>query len=354
MVSGAHWNDSRIARWRVRVLTQQEATVKADLDGVSGGMIDWDVKGEIRAAGNLDLTITPYTRNLDWAKYRIGIDYLLTYQGKEIVTPCGIYIPSAPKRDMSASGSKIDLEFFDKTIILKQDCLRSTKSFKKGTHITSAVRWVILSTGEKNFSISSSSMKFTKDRTYKAGTSKLEILQKLLKDLGFYPVYCDNKGQFRCHPYVSPDKRPVAYDFRSGATSIHSAEWQLDQDGFDVPNRVVAIGRKPAKGNALVSVAEDNTSRWGKNARGRWITRVVRDREESTQKKLDATAKLLLRKSQAIHDRVTIKHGFLPVMMHDIAKFNSQGYSGTFAWRSMRANLTPTALAESTLEGVAG
>ena len=353
MALGPEWGDSRVARWRVQLLTQREATINSDLEGVSGGMIDWDIRGELRAGGNLDLKITTYTQSIDWARCRIRIEYVLTYQGRTIVTPCGIYIPSAPKRDMSSAGSSIDLEFFDKSIILKQDCLRSTKSFAKGSKITDALRWVITSTGETNVAITRSSMKFKRNRSYPAGTSKLEIVKKLLKDLNYFPLYNDNRGQFRCHPYVTPSRRGVAYQFRAGAASIHSAAWALDQDGFDVPNRVVCIGRKPTKGKPITSVAEDTTSRWGKNARGRWITKVVKDREESSQKKMDATAKLLLRKAQAIHDRITIKHGFLPVLMNDIAEFSSQGYSGAFAWRTMRANLTPTGLAESTLEGVA-
>lgn len=353
MIPGPHWNDSRTARWRIRLLTQKEATVKSDLDGVSGGVIDWGVNEEIRSAGNLDLKLTSYTQSIDWAKYRIGIDYILTHNGKQIVTPCGIYIPSAPKRDMSSAGSNIDLEFFDKTIILRQDALRSTKSFAKNSLITDAVRWCISSTGEANIAITPSTKKFSSNRVYPAGTTKLEILRKLLEDLNYFAIWCDGNGQYQCHPYSEPEKRGITYTFGEGATSIHSATWELDQDGFEIPNRVVGVGRQPGKGKAKVAVAEDLTSRWGFNARGRWITRVEKDLEEKTQAKLQAKVNLLLRESQDIHDKITIRHGFLPVQMNDIARFASQGYSGTFAWRAMRANLTPTALAESTLEGVA-
>ena len=353
MTPGPHWNDSRTARWRVRLLTQKEATVRSDLDGVAGGVIDWSVHDEIRSAGNLDLVVTSYTKSIDWAKYRIGVDYILRYGGKEIVTPCGIYIPSAPKRDMSSTGTTIDLEFFDKTIILRQDALRSTKSFAKNTRITDAVRWCITSTGETNVAITPSTKKFSSNRVYRAGTSKLEILRKLLEDLNYFAVWTDGKGQFQCHPQKAPRSRGITYEFKEGATSIHSAKWELDQDGFEVPNRVVGIGRQSGKGKAKVAFVEDWDSRWGFRARGRWITRVERDLEEKTQAKLLAKVKALLRESQDVHDKITIQHGFLPVAMNDIAKFSSQGYSGLFAWRTMRANLTPTGLAESTLEGVA-
>lgn len=350
---GPHWNDSRKARWRVRLLTQKEATVRSDLDGVAGGVIDWGVDEEIRSAGNLDLLITSYTKSIDWAKHRIGIDYILSYKGVEITTPCGIYIPSAPKRDMSATGAAIDLEFYDKMIILRQDALRSTKSFAKNSLITDAVRWLLTSTGETNVAITPSTKKFTSNRVYPAGTAKLEIVQKLLEDLGYFSLWCDGRGQYQCHPYKTPKERGVTYTFSDGGTSIHSAEWELDQDGFDVPNRVVGIGRQPGKGKAKVAVVEDMDSRWGFNARGRWITRVEKDLEENTQAKLNTKVNLLLRESQDVHDKITIQHGFLPVDMNDIARFASQGYAGLFAWRTMRANLTSTTLAESTLEGVA-
>ena len=111
--------------------------------------------------------------------------------------------------------------------------------------------------------------------------------------------------------------------------------------------------RQPAKGKPLVAVIEDQNSRWGFKARGRWITRVEQDLDEKTQAKLNSRVAIILREAQGVHDKITIKHGFLPVAMNEIATFKSQGYSGTFAWRSMRANLTPTALAESVLEGVA-
>ena len=352
-VTGAWWNAERTARWRVQLLSQAQTTVISDIDGVTGGVIDWNIADQIRSAGNLDLAITSVTKGIDWAKHRIKIEYLLTYQGRQIVTPVGVFIPSAPKRNMAATGSFIDLEFFDKTIILKQDALTKSKSFAAGSRMTDAMRWIITSTGERSIALTASTKKFAKNLTFTAGTTKLEMLEKVIKMANYFAIWTDGNGVFQCHPYVEPRRRPKVWAFQEGSASLHSAAWDLDQDGFEVPNRVVGIQRQPAKGKPLVAVIEDQNSRWGFKARGRWITRVEQDLDEKTQAKLNSRVAIILREAQGVHDKITIKHGFLPVAMNEIATFKSQGYSGTFAWRSMRANLTPTALAESVLEGVA-
>ena len=342
------WPQGRIERYRISILNQQEALIQTQLDGVSSGVIEWGVDNDIRAAGNLDLTLTDSNKSIDWAKVRMRIEYILKWDGVDKVYPLGVYIPSAPKSDVSPTDETLDLEFYDKTIILKQDKLANTKAFAKGSYITNALKWVFDSIGDDKYVIDASTKKFSKNRVYKAGTSKLEIVQALLKDLDYFAIWCDGDGYFRCHAYKLPKDRPVVYEFLEGDKSIHSARWQLDQDGFEVPNRVITIPRTGSKSG----LAEDLTSRWGYAARGRWITAVESDVDETTTAKLNAKAKTLLAAKQDVHDKVTISHAFLPVNMNELVRFKSQGHAGTFAFRQMSISLTPTALVQSTLEGV--
>ena len=357
MIKDAWWSTDRTERYRVVLLNQDESTRDSELDGVLGGTIDTNADSEIRSAGNLDLVITNDSKNVDWATVRLRVEYILTWQGSQKVYPLGVFIPSAPKTNMSATGSKIDMEIYDKTIILKQDCLRKSLSFAKGTLMTDAVRSVITSTGEDNVSITASAKRLTSHRVYPAGTSKLEIVQKLLLDLNYFAIWCDGNGQYQCHPYLGPAMRAgepdgLVYAFNQGDKAIHSADWVLDQDGFDVPNRVVCIGRTSGKAKAKIGVAEDHSSRWSYESRGRWITRVETDVDEKTQAKVSAKAALLLSTSQAVHDHLTINHAWLPLQVNDIVTFKSQGYSGAFALRKSTVTLEPTVLVESYFEGV--
>lgn len=344
------WPQGRDERYRVALLTQQEATIQSELDGVSGGVIDWNVDNEIRAAGNLDLKVVKSNKDIDWAKVRLRIDYILKWQGVEKVYPLGVYLPSADKAPRTATGGLLDIEFYDKTIILKQDKLAKSKSFAKNSKITDGVQWIFTSIGETKYAIDPSTKKLTKNLFFAAGTSKLEIMQKLLDALGYFAIFVDGEGVYQCRTYRLPPQRPVVYEFKEGDRSIHSAEWDLDRDGFEVPNRVVT--RPLSTTSKRSGLAEDKTSRWGFNARGRWITLLEENVDETTQAKLDAKAKSLLAANQDVHDKVTLKHAFLPVSMNDVVKFNSQGYSGNFAFRSQTVTLQSEVLVESILEGV--
>lgn len=346
------WPESRNERYRIRLLTQKEATINADLDGVAGGVLDWDVDNDIRSGGNLDLYVTSQVKAVDWAAVRIAIDYILTVDNVPHEYPMGIYIPSAPKRDISSTDEVIDLEFYDKTIILSQDCIPSTKAFASGSLKTDALRWAISSTGEVAYDIHPSTAKFTKHTVFAAGTSKLEIVSTVLDSMGWFAIYCDRNGRFQCQPYALPSARPVFYNFYEGDASIHKADWTLDHDGFEVPNRVVVIGATNSKNKTLTAYAEDATSRWGLSARGRWITKVETYADLDKQKDVQAKADELLKTDQDVHDSIELSHAWLPVDMNDVVRFSSQGYSGMFAFRKSSVTLTPGALVESTLEGV--
>ena len=343
------WARARDERYRIVLLNQQEATIKPELDGVSGGVIDIGVGNDIRAAGNLDLTLKKLDPALDWATVRIRPEYVVKWQGVERAYPLGVYIPSAPKIGWGGTSKTVDLEFYDKTIILKQDALGTSKSFRKNSKMNDALKWVSDSIGEKRYIIDPSTKKFSKNQVFTVGTTKLDIVRKVLEMLDYFAIWCDGNGYYRCHAYKLPSQRPILYRFEAGDKSIHRADWELDQDGYEVPNRVVCI---PSTGSKR-GVAEDKTSRWGYESRGkRWITRVEEGVEEKTTAALNKKAKELLASSQDVHDKVTLDHAYLPLEMNDLVTFASQGYGGRFALRKTSINLSATVLVQSELEGV--
>lgn len=354
MIEGAWWTEDREGeQYRFTLLTQSEATIRA-LDGVKTGSIEWNVDAEIRSSGNLTVANQKRIASTDWHSYRIRVEYGFIVDGEEHWYPLGIYLPSAPVTSVEETGTTQDLEIYDKLLVLRQDCLDKTWTFKKGTKMTAALANIISSTGETNFSITDSPKVFSSNRVYPAGTPKLTMVNKILSDLGYFSAWCDGNGQYRCHPYVLPKDRPPVYAFTEGEASIHEGEWELDQDGFEVPNKVVAISRANGKAKAKVAVAIDEATStlWSHQARGRWIVRVEQDLDIKTQTELQKKANELLASSQDIHDVIQIKHAWLPVSMNEVVSFNSQGYAGHFAFRKSTITLTPGVLVSSYLEGV--
>lgn len=352
MITEPWWIEDRAGeRWRATLLTHKEATKSnGELKTALGGNLEWNVANEIRFGGSM--TVAPESP-VDWHSCRVRIDYIVKWGGVERVQQVGILIPVAPKSSYGTGGEGvIDLELYDKTLILIQDTVTKTTTFKSGRLMTDAIEEILKSVGER-YAITHSSKKFAKNRVYPAGTTKMKIVQEIVKDLDYFGIYADPYGVFQVHPYVEPDKRQAVYVFREGATAIHSPDWSVDHDGFEVPNRVVCISQSYGKTKAKVSIVEDLTStKWGYNARGRWVTRVETGLDIKKQSDLDAKARLLLKTGQAIHDVVTFRHLFLPLLPNDRVRFDSQGYAGDFSVQSMRIDFATGALADTTLEGI--
>lgn len=291
--------------------------VLGGLPGVLGdaGSLESSVYATIRGSGNLGLRAS----GVDWLAHRVRVSYVLG----DTVVPLITAIPRAPVEKHTATGTSLDVELFDKTVILSEDAFGASYGLPAGANIVDAVADVITSTGEPESALLlvPSSDTLAAGVVWVAGTSKLKIVNDLLDAAGYFALYCDGLGRFRADPYTTPSSRPVEWQFE-GSRGLYLPEWTRDADVFAVPNRYVCVGRTEGDAAALMSVAEDvSDGPFSYGSRGRWISRTDTDVEAASQGVLDLIAARRLFEAQQVTETFEFVHPWLPFGLNSVVEF---------------------------------
>lgn len=308
----------RVEDYRVELLDLQDRVLgvlgAVDADA---GTLDFSAHTTIRGSGNL----TVQDPSVDWLAHRVRVSYVLENESVPLITA----IPRAPVEAHTAVGASVDVELYDKTLILSEDAYGASYGLPAGTTIVDAVEDVILSTGEPEEALllTHSDAVLASGMVWEAGTSKLRIVNDLLDAAGFFALYCDGLGRFRADPYTTPSTRPVEWVFE-GDRGLYLPEWTRDRDVFAVPNRFVCVGRSEGETAALVSVAEDvdPESPFSYPSRGRWITRTDVDVEAASQTVLDLIAERRLFEAQRVTETFEFRHPWLPFGLNSVVEFS--------------------------------
>jgi hypothetical protein len=217
---------------------------------------------------------------------------------------------------------------------------------------------LIASTGETNIAITPSAAVLANPLAWDPGTTKLKIVNDLLKVIGYFSLFCDRNGQFRGEPYTRPANRPILYEFLDGNTSIYDPNFVKDVDLLGIPNKFVAVGRGDADTAALVGVATntDPASPYSYPSRGnRWITKSVTGIEAVDQATLDEYAARRLIELTSPTSSVDVSHAFVPGLSFNSAvrlRRVPAGIDARHVITKTLITLDPVALVRSTLQEV--
>ena len=337
--------------FRVELLTTTD-TVLRTLAGVQAdaGQLDLSVAATIRSSGNL--ATERIGDDVDWLQHRVRVSYVL---GDDLVEPLITAIGAAPVEGHTATGVSVDVELYDKTLILKDDSFLGHYGLPEGTPILDAIQDVIASTGEAGELVGESDAVLAAPMVWDPGTTKLRICNDLADAAGCFALYCDGWGRYRADTYVPPAARGIAWTFADDTHGLYLPEWTRDLDVSGVPNRYVCVGRSTGDTAALVSVAtdEDPDSPFSFQARGRWITRTDTDVEAASQGILDLIAVRRLAEAQMVGETITITHPWLPIRLNDVVLFrHARTGESRGVLQRQTVNLTPGGLVQSTIRRI--
>lgn len=283
--------------------------------------------GSGTVTGNLDATIrggcsVTIHEELDWLTARLRPWVRVNDQS----WPLGVYLTSSPSLKNSATGQAWQVGGLDKTVIL--DEWKSDESFvvNAGVAVVPKVIDLINSVGETRITATDSTKVTKYSHTWKPGTSMLEIINDLLKSIGYDEVWADGFGFYRLQPYVDPWNRSIVRTFEAGSASIHSPNWSRDQDIASVPNKVVAVttGTGPEPGMiATATNTRDDSPYSYQNRGGRWVVKHYEGVEAVDQASLNALAERYLWGSSTPSANLKVSHAVVPIDAGDVVRFIS-------------------------------
>lgn len=316
MTSNSELLGHRVENFRVELLDLND-NVLGPLDAVQadGGQLDFSVYADIRGSGNLTLQ----SASVDWTRHRVRVSYEL---GSRVV-PLITAVVKAPVEAHTDTGVTVDVELYDKTLILSEDSFGVSYAVPAGTNPITAVADIIVSTGQPVPALlTPTTDTLALAMVWEAGTTKLKIVNDLLDAAGYFALYADGMGHYVAAPYTSPQTRPTMWDFTADA--LYTPRWTRDADVFSVPNRYICVGATSGETPALMSTAVDTSEGpFSYSSRGRWITRTDTDVEATSQAVLDLLAERRLHKAQQVTETLTFEHPWLPFGLNEVVQFGT-------------------------------
>lgn len=189
--------------------------------------------------------------------------------------PLGVFIPSTPDR-VSENGTTVwNIEAYDRSLILKEDCTIEPLYIAAGTPYISAVESILQGAGIIQYAVQDYvDTVLPADREFDIGLSNLEIINILLSEINFNNIYCDADGRFIISAYKEPSGITVTGEYKADALSIIERDTQSELDYFGMPNVFIAICSNPDIDEDYVSIWTNNSpaSPFSTVHRGRNIT----------------------------------------------------------------------------------
>lgn len=311
----------RRERYRVDLMTNRDGTI-GQLDGVSEISLEFSASdnGVLTSGGSLALD--DVGQPIDWLNARC--QPWAEVNGE--AWPLGVYIMSAPTARHETTGRSWDVTLKDKLAILDEDLMAETYSLDTGVNVVDAIRQVIADAGEANHAISADPRVLSGPMAWPANTSRLTIVQDLLKMLNFAPLWVDGWGAYIGEPFVDPQNRPVVETFQAGLDAIHRPSFQVTKDVASVPNRLIGVSSSRNVGLVVTADNNDPANPYSIPARNRIIARS----EDFDATDLETLADLVVRRMQELMAPASVvdfEHAVVPLAVNSVVRFVSDGVS---------------------------
>lgn len=240
---------------------------------------------------------------------------LLAPDGTWIRHPLGIYIITTPTRKDKNGKVYIDADCYDKTIILEEDKLTTRLLIRAGALYVNEVRNVLMSAGINKTSIDGSELRTSVDLEFEVGTSKLDVINSLLRAINYTPIHFDRMGNAVSEKYIEPEQRAAEYGYSTDDKSLVLPGANQSNDLYNVPNVVIRYVENPDANSTYIMskyVNNDSNSPLSVQRRGRQIVSVepVDDIADLATLK-DFTRRVAIEMSQ-VNDNVTLPTALMP------------------------------------------
>ena len=160
--------------------------------------------------------------------------------------PLGVFVPSTPKRSGSGGANTWSVEAYDRTVILKEDGLSEPLYIAAGTGYIDAIEAVLFGAGIKSVIVAdTTTAQIAADRVFEVGTKLIEIVNTLLDEINFNPIYCDEDGRFVIQAYKDAAQTSPSVVYKADELSVIGADTESTTDYYNVPNVFVALCSNP-------------------------------------------------------------------------------------------------------------
>jgi hypothetical protein len=293
------------------------AFLKADESAVP--TIRMDDSAEIKTG--FSASFAPTARDADGAPMPINwltdeIEPVMILNGAEY--PLGVFMPAKVTYTKRMGAQRVNVDCYDRCWRVRDTKSASLLYWPSGTAYLDAIKQLLAGAGIGTVFAGVSSAVFSTDREdWPLGVSYLTVVNDLLEEINFKPLYFDETGAAILEPAVLPTADNIKQVFdMSDPETLCVPEVSREADYYEAPNVFIVCCANPdMDGNLIARAANENPqSPLSVQRRGREIVSVQQVDNIANQDELNAYAAWLRDKSiitgEKLHPKTGLRPGF--------------------------------------------
>jgi len=260
---------------------------------------------------------------------------------------CGVYCVTTEDKQKLNGAQFVNIEAYSLLYLAQQSRIESRLYYAAGELYTDVIVELLIECGITDYSVTASTLTMATDREdWEIGTSRLEVINQLLKEISYNSAYMNNLGKIICEPYAEPLIANVDFTYNADTSSIIGPDYTVSNDYHGKCNVFKVICSNPELASPLTATAEntDTSSPFCIDNIGRRLYIECIDNVAS-QAALQLIADTLRFKSLTSSEEVTFETVINPEhSAFNIIAINNDTLQGIFAETSWSMQMSASAL----------
>lgn len=311
--------------------------------------IRMDSSAEIKMS--MSATFLPDSR-VDWLTDKIRVQMIV--DGAAV--PLGLFLVATVRNSETEQAKFVTIEAYDQCWRVRDYCIGTSVVIASGTEYILAVQQLLTAAGIGVAIVTPNSAAVTEARVWDIGTPFLTIVNELLAEINYKPLWFNAEG----YPVLEPKSVPAVENIQhtldeNDIKSLLLPQIVRETDIYSAPNVFIVCVDNPDKSSTLTATAVNDqvNSPLCVQRRGRQIVKFVHLDNIASQQELQKYADQLVRESMYIGETVEIVTGILPGFgVNDIVALNMSDVFSICLERSWEMNLKVGGEMRHTLERV--
>lgn len=232
-----------------------------------------------------------------------------------VTYPLGIYIPASVRWRETETTKTASIEAYDQCWQLSDTKTEGTLHLSAGTNYIDAVKMLLNQAGIVLVSSKPSSATLAEDREWELGTSYLDIINQLLDEINYNPLWFNASGVAVLEPISVPTAENIEHTVDSSDPDCLMLPTLTNEvDVFSSPNVFVCVCSNPDKDDVMIAKAENTNPQSALSIarRGRKIVKVEKVNNIADQAELQAYAERLRNESMITGEVFRIQTALQP------------------------------------------
>lgn len=228
----------------------------------------------------------------------------------------GVYLPASVTVNESETTKSINLEAYDRCWRVQDTRTENRLHLSAGSNYVDKVVQLLAACGISLISKTASNAVLAEDREdWDIGTSYLEIINQLLREINYNPLWFDSDGLAIIEPASIPTAAHIEHTLDdTEVISLLKPAISRETDVYSAPNVFICVCSNVDKNNPMIATSENVNpqSPLSIQRRGRRICSVVQVDNVADQTELQSYADRLCNESMITGETITVKTGLLP------------------------------------------